>query len=163
METFYSVAGFCGTKLICCLHVSKKAEQPVHSGTNRTFKIKLSVETDLGSKTNLPRFLPRVGRNLPLRSAVYKLSAYGEFQTQKGLNLQVSLHLYRKPFLFKAKFLKIGRGEQLPGPLLFSPLLMLLNLCYYSLWSFSILFPLNTSSQHFPLPCISKAKFIVFP
>lgn len=68
-----------------------------------------------------------------------------------------------EPFLFKAKFLKIGRGEQLPGPLLFSPLLMLLNLCYYSLWSFSILFPLNTSSQHFPLPCISKAKFIVFP
>ena len=94
METFCSVASFCGTKLICCLHVSKKAEQPVHSGTNQTFKIKLSVETDLGSKTNLPRFLSRVCRNLPLYSAVYKLFAYSEFQAQKGLNLQVNLHLY---------------------------------------------------------------------
>lgn len=74
MEIFYSVASFCGTKLICCLHVSKKAE-PVHSGTSQTFKIKLSVETDLGSKPNLPRFLSRVCRNLPLCSAVYKLSA----------------------------------------------------------------------------------------
>lgn len=36
-------------------------------------------------------------------------------------------------FLFKVKFLKIvgGGGRKLPRPLLFSPLLMLLNLCYH--------------------------------
>lgn len=35
-------------------------------------------------------------------------------------------------FLFKVKFLKIvGVGRKLPRPLLFSPLLMLLNVCYH--------------------------------
>lgn len=116
METFYSVAGFCGTELICCLHVSKIAEQPVHSGTNQTFKIKLSVETDLGSKTNLPRFLPRVCRNLPLRSAVYKLSAYGEFQTPKALNLQVSLHLYRRAFSIQSQIPENWEGGAAARP-----------------------------------------------
>ena len=93
MESFYSVASFCGTKLICCLHVSKKAE-PVHSGTSQTFKIKLSVETDLDQKpTYQDSYQECVGIfHCALLCTSYLLNS--EFQAQKALNLQVNLPLY---------------------------------------------------------------------